>query len=321
MTDLLNKITMVIFLVVMIVIFVIALIMLWFYIRSKNRDKGVSEEPRKRNNIKKQSVDELLPIEDICDDMIIEKGGKRFSACIACTGSGFYNSNREEQVHTQNNYIEFLAALKEPICYRVHSENENTDYTLEKFYKARNELESALFNATEDFKEFNAFLKKEGVMDNESEQELVRLRKKMAALNWRIAHVDDEIKYINMMSSDTAKVGKDLYVLSWECSAGPAKNLMSETERYQKAKTELDKMCRVKIRQLSYAGVGAKRCSTEELIDICRKQTRPVTGNQFSIEQIKNSVDAGIVTTESVDRMNAAFDDDIINEMLWKEGL
>lgn len=319
MAESVNKLSMIIFLIILIILFTTALILFVFYMmRKKQKSEESHAEKESAQSIPVLDTKDLLPIDDIDDDMIIEKGRTRFHACISCIGSDFYNSSYDEKVRTQNNYIDFLFALNEPITKRVHSESISMDYTIERYYRARNRLEEELFHLTEDYKDLTGHTDFSKIDSDDLKNQLATMRRQMSALNWRIRHIDDELRYMNLVSGDSVKSKKQLYVFSWENGISPINAILTEEELYRKAKIELDKICRVKIRQLADAGVSATRCSTQELIDICRKQTLPFSGNLFSVEQMSNSFLSGIVTTDSVDKLNREFDEDVLSELLRK---
>ena len=132
-----------------VVLFLILLVALIIYRKKSKHILVEQEEPAERRF---GDVEEMVDVDDIADDMIIEKGRKRFVAVLRCTGGDFLRLDPAEQERVQYQYINFWLAQTERICYRQYGEDIDLSGTLDMYRKARDEVEAALFDYVEDRK-------------------------------------------------------------------------------------------------------------------------------------------------------------------------
>ncbi len=291
---------------VVIVLFVILMAVLLIY-RKKSKQLMVEENAPEERRI--GSVDAMVEVEDIADNMIIEKGRKRFVAVLRCTGGDFMRLDPSEQERVQYQYINFWLAQNERICYRQYGEDIDLSGTVDMYEKAHDRIEAELFNYVEDRK---ALKKKFDVCDEGTDRleiagALRILDRKIKAYNWRILHLEDQLEHIGRISGPAAGRQRMIqtYVVSWSPDTGIAGPQLTDEEVYEKAQIELDKMCRDKARLLSDAGAIAQRCRTDELVDMCRCFYRPLSGNRFGADALaETSFFDDVVTGESVESRN-----------------
>lgn len=289
----------------------------------RNGKQKLKEEGKNYRNYGLSDVAEFIPIENIRDDMIVDQGGRRFLAVIKCRGSDFYKSNLAEKVRIKNSYVAFIQALTGPISYRQHGEDIDMGHTFKRYQAAYDKCLGETFQMTENYKECKAeFDKIRGKGDPQEEElaeYLVRGQKKIEAYNWRLVHLESQMRYIEQVSGPGANQQKALqtYVVEWESGTGVLSETMTEEELYRKASLELDKKCRSMIHQLGAAGVTAIRCQTPELVDICRRHFRPITGNRYTMQDVMDSsFGEGIITTDGLDHMDQELDAELADRFL-----
>lgn len=289
-----------------VVLFLILLIALIIYRKKSKRLLVEQEEPAERRF---GDVDEMVDVDDIADDMIIEKGRKRFVAVLRCTGGDFLRLDPSEQERVQYQYINFWLAQTERICYRQYGEDIDLSGTLDMYRSAHNEIEAKLFDYVEDRKSLKKKFDEtsDGPDRLELAGELRWLDRQIKAYDWRLMHLKDQIEHIGKISGPAAGRQRMIqtYVVSWTPDSGLTGPELTEDEIYEKAISELDKICRDKARLLSDAGAVAQRCRTDELIDMCRCFYRPLSGNRFGAEALaETSFFDDIVTAESLESKN-----------------
>ena len=319
MQTLIDNITMLIMLLLILIMLVVAL-GVFLIIQSSKRKRNDTALPL-QERIRKDAA-ELIPIEDIRNNMIIERGGKRFSAVITCTGTDFYTKNLDEKIAIQNNYIDFMFALEEPVTFRQYDEGVNLDYTMDKLKKVYHEIEAELFQRTENYRDLlKQYQDNPGPKDDPSDalyQTLAREKKKLESLQWRLDHIRSELTYLDKVSggNSASQRQKLTYVVSWEPDMNQKLSNLS-TPLEETAAKELNRLCRVKIRQLSDAGAIARRATTKELIDMCRRHAAPYSSNLYTIDQVMDSTYFDdITTTEMLDKRNSEFDRDVADRIL-----
>ena len=90
---------------------------------------------------------------------------------------------------------------------------------------------------------------------------------------------------------------------------------LSEEEIYKEAKKKLNIMERSYIHALSMAGVKAHRCSTVEIIRMCRKRMRPLSAERYNIEEDfqKDAFFKEIISTDQKD----ALEQELVSELAF----
>lgn len=259
---------------------------------------------------------DYIPIEDIADNMIIDKGRKRFSAVIKCSGFDFYNANIDEKVRKQGAYQSFLLALSNDITYRQYGEDIDLDYTIDKYENAYKNLQKDLFFLKENYMQAKAMYdnqKAAGNIEASLEEYLITAGKTMRSYDWRLFHLESQIDYLKARTSPAYGMQRliETYVVSYEKPVGFFAEELTEEELHKKAIVELDKICRQKIRQLSEAGVGATRVETIELIDMFRKHYKPYTGNLYPMKKVEESSYFDDVVTGSENNLSAQLDNEL----------
>ena len=261
----------------------------------KRKNKGLLNEEDSPEKRRYEDAMKLVQIDDIADDMIIADGGKRFIAVLKCRGGDFLRSDIDEQVRTEYAYANFWLNQNAPISYRQDGEDINLEHTIKKYDDAYRKHESELFNLEEDRKILLAEFEKVRTSDQARAEELAerirKLNKKSDTINWRMLHIEDQVRHVRRISGNAAgrQKSNQTYVFSWSPDDGIINPYMTEEETYKKAQRELEDMCRDKMRLLSDAGAVATRCNTEALIDMCRRYFRPYSGNRFTADEIEKT--------------------------------
>ena len=279
----------------------------------KRKNKGLLNEEDSVEKRRYADAMRLVPIDDIADDMIITDGGKRFIAVLKCRGGDFLRADMDEQVRTENAYVNFWLNQNAPVSYRQDGEDINLEHTIKKYNEAYRKHESDLYNMEEDRKMLLTEFERIRMSDPDGAEEIAeriwRINKKSAAINWRMLHIEDQVRHTRRISGNAAgrQKSNQTYVFSWSPDDGIMNPLMTEEETYQKAQRELEDMCRDKMRLLSDAGAIATRCDTEALVDMCRRYFRPYSGNRFDMSEIeRTSFYDDINASKSYERKNRA---------------
>ena len=76
------------------------------------------------------------------------------------------------------------------------------------------------------------------------------------------------------------------------------------------------------IRALKAAGLSARRAGTQELIDLCCKHSRPLTGNLMSISDTMENTDwdTDVVRTDSFNDLKDRYRKEMAERMLFPYG-
>lgn len=303
----LYKIALIILIVILILGFVIAIgVFLYLYSRKKKRKtlKNIDYSSFMRRDAKSYIDD----IDDITDDMIIMNGMTRFVGVIECQGFDFYEAHLVEQGNTVQNYLGFVNTIDKPISYRQHSKSVDLEFTLKKYFNAHENIREKLDKAIKRQNEIQATLKNKLSPERKNLylSELELTKRSISALSFRLFHIEDQLQYIdnNSGSTSTPLISSN-YVFDWVYNPMEYSVDLTDSEIIERAKNELAAQANAKINSLSNSGVRAKRCSTIELIDMCRRHSQPISSERFRIRDvISSSYYDDIVSTNDIDRIN-----------------
>lgn len=268
---------------------------------------------------------DFVKLDDIKDDMIILENGKRFVAAIHCHGYDFYSAQMDEQASTISGYSGFINVINKPITYRQYCKAVDMEDTLERYESAYQRLIKEQSDTERELADINLALKDESLsLTNrrlyERERDVVQHR--LDTLVFRIFHVEDQIRYIERVSgTNTEPDINETYVFDWTYNELDFSVELTQEEIEERARQELHAMARAYIHSLSSCGVKAKRCTTEELIEMYRRYSSPISADRYKLRDIvSSSYYEDIVSSSSPNDLlagylGAKFADLVMNEM------
>lgn len=301
---------------IMLLVFV-AIGVIIFVSTKKKRQTNIKEDVTDYSTFERKDTLDYIKIDDIRDEMIITDNGKRFIGVIKCHGFDFYSEDYSVKSATCRGYYGFVNTITKPITYRQFSKPVDLEDTQLMYKDAYEKVEEELYNAQEDLKEIGVNLKsnKDKLSDEEAElyrAKIVELQRLIEALKFRKFHLEDQMRAISMYSSGTVNpIPEETYVFDWTYDSIDFSVSLSDEEIYHRAIQELDAIANAKIHALSNCNVRASRCSTEELIDMCRWYSHPVSAARYKLRDIaKSSYYDDIMTSDSMERLsNAAIEE------------
>ena len=99
---------------------------------SRSSKRGTEEE---KESIRKEDMFKFMEFDRILDDMIVQKGGVRFTKAIKCKGINYDLMSEVEQLAVEEGFITFLNTLKYPIQLYVQAQNVDLRKTMEVYKK------------------------------------------------------------------------------------------------------------------------------------------------------------------------------------------
>lgn len=297
MVYLMNKITQIFMILLVILVGIAAVVFAIFFSRKNKRKKNsITEEEFVITQFNRKDMrDYVKHIEDIRGDMIITDGGNRFVAVLKCTGFDLFYESADRQLATVRGMYGFTNTITKPMTYRQFSKPVDLEYTLKRYQDALNARSEELFHVQEDIRDMESNLKrdKNALSDADVslyEREIQAARKKEKALRFRCFHLQDELRALGKytggnMDPETVET----WIYEWSYDPYDFTYDMSQEEIYYRAMKELYSIGRTKIHALANCGVRASRCTTDELIDMCRWYSAPVSAERYKLSDIKAS--------------------------------
>lgn len=310
--QLLNKIT--VFMTLSMVVLIITILMGVVIFIMVNRKKVSMSEVyydsfERRDVLEYVKFDEIIssnPQEPLKGAGVMVVDHRTFVGVINVVGYNFFSASYDTQVNTINAAISFFNSLETPISLRQTVKAIDISYNIEAFtVEARRLAEEIsqlsrriqdLMNDAEDYLDADPALAAD-LMDQAEELGMERERK-----NRQFGEAEEMIRYMNeisTLSGDTQKVQN--IVFSYTYDGTQFTSALTKEEVYAEAFTQLESIAGAMISGLYRCGCTARRCSAEEIVDLMRRHTHPVTGDDYSVQDLFNSnLGALFVTSDSL---------------------
>lgn len=282
----------------------------YFYYVNVMKKKRVSEDMTDYSSFTRENTVDWIKFDDIKDNMIITDNGTRFVAVIRCQSTtDFYSAQEAEQASVAQGFYSFIGTIDKPITYRQYCKAIDMDDTADMYKDALEQREQELYEAVENYNQLLEVVKTNpNLSENDIhtyEKAIEEAEKNIEALKLRKFHIEDQLRYIEAISG--TKVEPQMvqtWIVDWVFDPMNFSVDLNDEEIYERAILELTSLTRAKIHALSNCNVKAYRCTTEELIEMCRRYSCPESADRFKLRDIvKSSFFDDICTSDSVNEM------------------
>lgn len=274
---------------VLLVLFIVFFVGMLLY-RRKRKISGIQEMETDYSMLNRQDSEDYLKFDDIKDGMIICDGGYRFVAAVRAYGFDFYHTSAEVQAAVQQNFVGFINTITSQTTYRQHSKAIDMEHTMDLYEKAYQKVELELFDVAEDLRNIELSQMEQVYNDEEKrifESKSEELLRKKKALEWRKQHLRDEMAYVNRSSGgNVAPERVQCWIFDWSYNSIEFSMELTKEQIYEKAIRELNGMANAKIHALQNCKVRAVRCTTEDLIEMTRRYSAPLSANRFRMRDV-----------------------------------
>lgn len=294
--------------IAIIVVIVICAGILYIIREKKRKTRRLNEDNTDYSSFNRKDSCDYIKIDDIKDNIIILDNGKRFVGVVACQGYDLYSAEEEEQASTAQNFVSFVNTIKKPISYRQYSKNIDLEYTMNMYEEAHKQVETKLYNVTEDMKDLEKTISNGTVSESQYDLysgKIEELQIEKRALENREYHLVEQINYCKSYSgTNVLPELKETWVFEWCYYPYDFPVELTQEEIYKRAIQELKTMENSFRHALSSCRVKTKRCNTEELIEMCRRYSAPLSSERYRLRDLlSSSYFEDIVTTNNVDEM------------------
>ena len=150
--------------VIFLVILIIVLTIVYLGMSAKERKaevskakstKATSEEESKEKIAKsytKDSIFNFMEFDKVEDNMIVQKGGKKFLMVIECQGINYDLMSDIEKTSVESGFIQFLNTLRSPIQIYVQTRTINLEDSLKNYKDRLAKVESELISKENKYK-------------------------------------------------------------------------------------------------------------------------------------------------------------------------
>ena len=310
--QLLNKIT--VFMTLSMVVLVLIILMGIVIFVMVNRKKVSLSEVyydnfERRDTMEYVKFDEIVssnPDEPLKGAGVLVVDHRTFVGIINVVGYNFFSASYDTQVNTINAAISFFDSLEKPISLRQTVKAIDISYNIEAFTVEARRLAEEVITLSRRIQEVmddaEDHLDADPAFANELMDQAQALHAEKERKNRQLGEAEEMIRYMNeisTLSGDTQKVQN--IVFSYTYDGTQFTSALTKEEVYAEAFTQLENMASSLISGLYRCGCTARRCSAEEIVDLMRRHMHPVTGDDYSVQDLFNSnLGALFVTSNSM---------------------
>lgn len=307
---------------IMMIFIVMVLIVVFIYLKSKEKKKDQEittkniQEQEKNQQVKTstkiakeyetKSIFDFMEFEDVKDNMIVQKGGKRFLMAIECQGVNYDLMSDVEKTSTEQGFATFLNTLKEPIQIYIQTRTVNLEKNIQDYKHRLSKIKEGM-----DLKEYRL----RQYLENESINEKVAKNKQFELLRDRnlYEYGRDIIADTERMSLNKNVLKKKYYIIIkyfYEPTDADGEELLSKEEIADIAFSNLYTKAASIIRILSGIGIVGSALNSYELVDLLYNAYNRDDSEVFGIEKALDAgfneiyIDAQSVIDKKIDALN-----------------
>lgn len=284
-----------IFAVVLLVILVIVYIILRAKTREKTKKKENVDIQKEEVGIKeteynKKSVISFMEFDDIIDNMIIQKSGKRYLMVVECQGVNYDLMSEMEKVAVEEGFQQFLNTLRHPIQIYIQTRTVNLENSIQAYNTRIRDLESRYTNMQYTLKKMN----EDGFY---SEEEIRSVEIEITKLKNLLDYGKDIIKNTEKMSKNRNVLNKKYYIVIAYSTDDLGNNNYDKDELRGRAFSELYTKAQSLISTLSACSVTGKILNSLELAELLYVAYNRDEAETYDLEK---EIRAGIMEMYSV---------------------
>lgn len=253
-----------------------------------------------------KSIFDFMEFEDVKDNMIVQKDGKRFLMAIECQGVNYDLMSDVEKASTEQGFATFLNTLKDPIQIYIQTRTINLESNIQSYKERLTKIKESL--------DLNQYRLKQ-YMEKENPNEKVLKNKKFEIL--REANLyeygRDIIANTERMSLNKNVLKKKYYIIIryyYEPTDATDGDLLSKDEITEVAFSNLYTRAASMIRVLSGIGIVGKALNSYELVDLLYNAYNRDDSETFGIDKAIDSgfndiyIDAQSAIDKKIDALN-----------------
>ena len=257
-------------------ILLVVLIIVYFILRSKanKKEKGIKNDKPENitsetqvkpktssNEYNKQSIFDFMEFDDIIDNMIEQKNGRRYVMVIECQGVNYDLMSSMEKVGVEEGFQQFLNTLRHPVQIYIQTRTVNLESSIETYKEKVKEIEDKYRNTEYELKK----MREAGYYSDEQIQKVeLEITKQKNLLDYG----KDIIRNTEKMSKNKNVLNKKYYVVIAYSADELGNNNYDKDELRGMAFSELYTKAQSLIRTLSACSVTGRILNSLELAEL-----------------------------------------------------
>ena len=281
------------------VVILVVLVIVYIILRAKTKEK---KKKREEVNLKKEdtvtreqeynkkSVINFMEFDDIMDNMIIQKNGKRYLMVVECQGVNYDLMSEMEKVAVEEGFQQFLNTLRHPIQIYIQTRTVNLESSIQTYKTRVNDIENRYTNMQYTLKKMN----EDGYY---SEEEIRRVEIEITKIKNLLDYGKDIIKNTEKMSKNRNVLNKKYYIVIAYSTDDLGNNNYDKDELRVRAFSELYTKAQSLISTLSACSVTGKILNSLELAELLYVAYNRDEAETYDLER---EIRAGIMEMYSV---------------------
>lgn len=225
-----------------------------------NKEKKISSSS-KTQTMSKESISKFMEFDKVEDNMIIQKGGKRFVMVVECQGINYDLMSEMEKTAVEEGFIQFLNTLRHPIQIYIQTRTVNLNDSIQKYKASVNEIEMELNKKQI---EYNTIKKSSAYSKEQIDNAFYELTKKKNLYEYG----KDLVKDTEKISLNKNVLTKKYYIVISYFSEEAMKEDYAKDEIQNMAFSELYTKAQSIIRTLFACSVSGKILNSYELVEL-----------------------------------------------------
>ena len=283
-----------IFAVVLLVILVIVYIILRAKTKENKKKKEAVDTKKEDIGIKeeynKKSVINFMEFDDIMDNMIVQKKGKRYLMVVECQGVNYDLMSEMEKVAVEEGFQQFLNTLRHPIQIYIQTRTVNLESSIQTYKDRIRDIENRYTNLQYTLKKMN----EDGYY---SEEEIRKVEIEITKVENLLDYGKDIIKNTEKMSKNRNVLNKKYYIVIAYSTDDLGNNNYDKEELRGRAFSELYTKAQSLISTLSACSVTGRILNSLELAELLYVAYNRDEAETYDLER---EIRAGIMEMYSV---------------------
>lgn len=288
---------------VILVILVAVLIVVYFMIKKKEKESEANQEGNEiigstiqegtavdKVKIAKEydpkSIFDFMEFESVKDNMIVQKGGKKFLMAIECKGINYDLMSEVEKVSTEQGFSAFLNTLKDPIQIYIQTRTINLEKNILDYKEKVNKIKDQISLSEYKLKEY---MSRSNINEKVLKDKQFELLRKKNLYSYGVDIVTDTKK----MSLNKNVLKKKYYIIMsyfYDPTERGEVGLLADEEIREIAFSNLYTKAVSLIRVLSGIGIVGKALNSFELVELLYNAYNRDDSEVFSVEK---AIEAG----------------------------
>lgn len=229
----------------------------------QDKSKGKEKKVKSQDAItySKQSIFDFMEFDEVQDNMIVQKSGRRYVMVVECQGINYDLMSEVEKVSVEEGFQQFLNTLRHPIQIYIQTRTVNLGKSLSAYRQKIREIEMRYNKMLFEYKEMQA---SEVYSNAELDRYYYELTKQRNLLEYGV----DILNNTEKMSLNKNVLNKKYYVVISYFAEENSQEKFDKEEIRNMAFSELYTKAQAIVRTLSACSVAGKILNSKELVEL-----------------------------------------------------